>query len=170
MLIYLILIVALVAFDQITKYLAIYTLVSEGNTIPIIQDFFHFTYVRNPGVVFGLGGDQGFPLIFFIVTSFIALGIFGYFLYKTDYKNKKLWMYHLGLALMIAGTLGNFIDRLFQIDHRVIDFIDFRGIWGYIFNIADMCLVVGMIVFIFDQFILEPKRSTPHETGTGSAV
>ena len=51
-----------------------------------------------------------------------------------------------------------FLDRVFQPDHRVVDYLDFRGIWDYVFNFADMCLTVGIGLYVFDQFFLDPKR------------
>lgn len=159
---YLVLTIGLILIDQISKYFMVEFLTTQPNlSFPVIEGFFHFTYVRNPGVVFGIGGDAGIPLLFFIITGLLAIGIFTYYLVKTDFKDKRLWLYHLGLALLIAGAAGNLIDRIVQVDHRVIDFIDFRGIWGYIFNVADMCLSVGITVFLVDQIILEPKRRQP---------
>lgn len=170
MLIYIALIVILVAVDQITKHWMLARLVFEGATLPVIPDFFHFTLSFNRGVVFGIASNDGLPLLFFLATTGLALVIFGVFLFKTDFKDKRLWVYHTGLAMMIAGTFGNFIDRIGRVDHTVIDFLDFRGIWAFIFNVADMCLIVGMSVFLFDQFILEPKRRKPREEGSGTAV
>jgi lipoprotein signal peptidase len=54
------------------------------------------------------------------------------------------------------------IDRLAQPDHAVIDFFDFYAIWDYVFNVADICLTVGIALFVFDQLFLEPKRAEDH--------
>lgn len=170
MIFYVVLIFILVAIDQASKFLMLSLLATEGATMPVLANFFHFTLSFNRGVVFGIASNEGLPLVFFLGTTALALVIFGTFLFKTDFKNKKLWVYHTGLAMMIAGTFGNFIDRVGRVDHTVVDFLDFRGIWDYIFNFADMCLMVGMGVFLFDQFILEPKRRKPLENGSGSAV
>ncbi len=168
---YILLTVILVVIDQVSKAYMVEFLSSQPNlTFPVIEGFFHFTYVRNPGVVFGIGGDAGLPLLFFIVTGLLAIGIFSYYLVKTDFKDKRLWVYHLGLALLIAGAAGNLIDRVVQVDHRVIDFLDFRGIWGYIFNVADMCLSVGITVFLVDQLLLEPKRRKPSVESSGTDI
>ncbi|MDD3864906.1 MAG: signal peptidase II [Candidatus Izemoplasmatales bacterium] len=158
MLVWIIIAALLLVLDQLTKALIVTTLVTEGSTLPIIQDFFHFTYVRNAGAVFGIGGDAGWLYYFFIGAAIIASIIFVILFIKIDHKNPKLWLYSLSLALLFAGTLGNCCDRLFQYDHQVIDFIDFRGIWPYIFNVADMCLTVGIGCFLFDQLLLEPRR------------
>lgn len=144
--------------DQVSKLLVVESFDYVGDTFPIIQDFFHFTYVRNSGAVFGLGSDSGISYLVGVAFAIIASGIFGYMLFKNDFTDKRKVLYALSLSLLIAGALGNGIDRMFQFDHSVVDFIDFRGIWQYVFNFADMCLNVGIAMFIFDQFILEPKR------------
>ncbi|MCK5731726.1 MAG: signal peptidase II, partial [Tenericutes bacterium] len=130
----------------------------EGETLPIIEGFFHITYVRNSGAVFGMFQGLAETYVIFLIFISIALVIFGYLFIKNDFKDKKTFWYTLGLSLLIAGALGNAIDRLFQPDHNVVDFIDFRGIWAYIFNVADICLNVGIAIFMIDQFLLEPKR------------
>ncbi|MGD9909352.1 MAG: signal peptidase II [Candidatus Izemoplasmatales bacterium] len=151
-------IIALLGIDQLTKYIVVQSFTYEGETVPVIQNFFHFTYVRNPGAIFGLGGTSGIAYYFFLGVAFVAAIVFGYMFVKNDFKDKRKFFYTLGLVLLMAGALGNAIDRLAQFDHKVVDFIDFRGIWDYVFNFADMCLTVGIATFMFDQFILEPKR------------
>jgi signal peptidase II len=152
-------ILALVGLDQLTKYLVVANFTYEGETLAVIKNFFHITYVRNSGAVFGMFQGLAETYVIFLVFVGIALVIFGFMFYKTDFKDKKLFWYHLALSLLIAGALGNAIDRVFQFDHNVVDMIDFRGIWHYVFNIADICLNVGIAIFLFDQFILEPKRT-----------
>ncbi|HPJ23530.1 MAG TPA: signal peptidase II, partial [Bacillota bacterium] len=157
------------------------------HSLPIIQDFFHFSYVRNSGAVFGIfeGSAEEHWWVFlimmlaaltifmirnthqcssahwwvFLIMMLAALTIFGIMFIKNDFKDKRRFWYTLSLTLLIAGAFGNAIDRVFQFDHNVVDFIDFRGIWSYVFNVADICLNVGIAIFIFDQFILEPKRT-----------
>lgn len=155
---WIIFILALVGLDQVTKALVVSNFALEGDTVAVIQDFFHITYVRNSGAVFGIFQGLADTYVVFLVFISIALVVFGYLFIKNDYKDKKLFWYTLALSLLIAGALGNAIDRVFQPDHNVVDMIDFRGIWQYVFNVADICLNVGIAVFIIDQFILEPKR------------
>ena len=74
---------------------------------------------------------------------------------------KKKPLYSIGVTLLIAGTLGNFIDRL--VFAAVLDFIDFViPIVRYdfpIFNVADICLTIGMTLFVVDILFFEKKRS-----------
>jgi len=156
-------ILTLLGIDQVTKYLVTQHFTFEGESIPVIQNFFHITYVRNPGIVFGIGGDSGIAFVFLVGVALIASAIFGYMLFTNDFKDKRKIIYTIALCLLISGALGNALDRIFQVDHRVVDFIDFNGIWRYIFNFADMCLTVGVTLFMFDQFILEPKRAKQNE-------
>ncbi len=158
MILYLVIAVTLIIIDQLTKAWVVTAFESVGDTIPIINNFFHFTYVRNPGAVFGLGGDSGYNYLIFIGFGIIAIGLFSYMFITNNWKDRRKIIYNISLALLVAGTMGNFIDRIFQPDHRVVDFLDFRGIWDYVFNVADMCLTVGISLFMFDQFILDPKR------------
>lgn len=165
MIIWLIVIVLLVAIDQITKALVVANFTNIGETVPVIRNFFHITYVRNDSGVFGIDfigrltnlSPDKYYIVYLIVMG-IAVGLFAYMFAKNDFKDKKLFWYSLSLTLLIAGAIGNAADRVFQFDHNVVDFIDFRGIWVYVFNMADVFLNVGIAIFIIDQFFLEPKR------------
>jgi len=156
---WILIILGLVGLDQLTKYLVVANFSYEGDTAAVINNFFHITYVRNSGAVFGMFQGLAETYVIFLIFISLALIIFGVMFYKIDFKDKKLFWYQLALTLLIAGALGNAIDRVFQFDHNVVDFIDFRGIWDYVFNIADICLNVGIAIFLFDQFILDPRRN-----------
>ena len=140
------LILAVVALDQITKY-AIEARLSLGQSIEIIKGFFSLTYARNTGAAWSILTGQ---MTFFYIVSTIALVVMTYFLFKTD---KKEHLQRIALALLIAGTLGNFIDRLmFQ---YVRDFLDFIII-GYdfpIFNVADISLNVAIGLLILEAIL-----------------
>jgi signal peptidase II len=140
------LILAVVALDQITKY-AIEARLSLGQSIELIKGFFSLTYARNTGAAWSILSGQ---MTFFYIISTIALIVMTYFLWKTD---KKETLQRFALALLIAGTIGNFIDRLmFQ---YVRDFLDFI-IFGYdfpIFNVADISLNVAIGLLILEAFL-----------------
>ncbi len=165
MIIWILVIIVLVGVDQLTKALVLAHFTYEGQTLPVIQNFFNITYVRNSGAVFGVFQGLAETYIVFLVVMGMALILFGYMFVKNDFKDKRTFWYSLALSLLIAGALGNAIDRLFQFDHNVVDFLDFRGIWSFVFNFADVCLNVGIALFIFDQFILEPKRKKLKDNG-----
>ncbi len=159
---WILIILGLLGLDQLTKYLVVANFAFEGDTLPIINGFFHITYVRNSGAVFGMsqGAAEQYFWVFLIVIV-IATAIFVYMFSKIDFNDKRMFWYTLAISLLIAGALGNGVDRLIQPDHNVIDMIDFRGIWQYVFNVADICLNIGIGLFIIDTFFLEPKRKKP---------
>lgn len=126
--------------DRWTKYLIVENL-SLGQTIPVIRDFFHITHIQNPGAAFGLFADKTWLLI---MTTVFVLLIIIYLQYTLGKDN--LWL-SVALGLIAGGAIGNFIDRLQS--GFVIDFIDFRGIWSYIFNIADAAIVLAMVLLVW---------------------
>lgn len=137
-------IVVSIIIDQITKLLVVrfmdYSSVTGGEKIEVIKDFFYITSHRNTGAAWGMLSGE---MWFFIIITILSLGVFAYLM--KDYDMKAHPFYSVGLILLIGGTLGNFIDRIFR--HEVVDFLDFY-IFGYnfpIFNVADMCLTIGVI-------------------------
>ena len=128
---------AVVFLDQLIKFLVRQN-IQLGQSIPIIKNVFHLTYVANTGSAFGLFKSLN---IFFVLFSIIVIiGIF-YYLKKIIKEDKKL---QLAVGLLLGGTIGNLIDRL--VFGAVIDFLDFR-IWP-VFNIADSAVTVSIIFLI----------------------
>jgi signal peptidase II len=128
----------IVLLDQLTKFFVRKNF-QLNESIVIIKNIFHLTYVTNTGSAFGL--FKGIN-IFFIFFSVIVIFLLLYFIKKTN-KKEKLMMFAFGLLL--AGTVGNLIDRI--IHGAVIDFIDFR-VWP-VFNIADIAITVSVFILIF---------------------
>lgn len=153
--IYIVLILILVGADQLSKYL-IDTTMFEGETIPFLHDFFHITYVKNRGIAFGL--FQGKLDIISVATIFVIVAI-AYYLYKE--KNKLSLIEKLGFTYILAGAIGNMIDRIFR--GYVVDMIDFRGIWSYIFNLADVWINVGVIFIILDQLFIKKREKNEED-------
>jgi len=134
--------IGFLAIDQITKYIAVITL--QGNpSVHLIGDFLRFTYVENRGAAFGMLQGQR---VFFIVTTIILIAVL---LYLILINKKVTNATKLTLSLVLSGAIGNFIDR-FRLGY-VIDFVDVRFGDFYdfpVFNVADSCLVVGVIILI----------------------
>lgn len=146
----LIIIFVLLLLDQISKVIINNTM-QVGESIPIIGSFFKFLYVQNTGAAWSL--FDGYK-VFLLVISIFSICFFIYLYKDISFSNKKT--YSISLSIMIAGALGNFIDRL--LFGYVRDFIDFFGTAFPVFNVADMCLVIGIIIFAFDVIILDYKK------------
>lgn len=144
----------LVVIDQVSKYL-IRSTMELYESIPVIKNFFHLTYITNDGMAFGInfpGGIYLFTIASFLLTIFLI----GYLWYE----RKGHLILRISLALIIAGAIGNFIDRVMF--KEVIDMFDFI-FWGYhwyIFNVADSAVTVGIILYLTYSFFLEPKKQT----------
>ncbi len=149
-----IIIVAIIALDQWTKYLAIKHL-KDAEAIVIIPRFLSLSYHENTGMGFGFLQGQ---TLFFIVVTIIALIVFIAMAHTAHFK--KNFFYSLGITLLIGGTIGNFIDRLFREGGKVIDMIDAWILSDNfpIFNIADMALTIGFFALAIDIFIFESLR------------
>lgn len=133
----------ILGIDQVTKAI-IDSSMSLYQRIPIIPGFFNITYLQNTGAAWSM--FEGKMSFFYLVTILALIAMF-LFYYNSD-KNDK-WT-RLALAMMIAGTLGNSIDRI--VFHHVRDFLDFV-IFGYdfpVFNVADMALCIGVFLIIVD--------------------
>ena len=139
------LIIVGVVIDQITKIIAYNSLRGKGS-VKVIKNFFYLHYTENTGAAWGF--LSGKLWMFYIITV-IALGIFAYMLKDFDLKHN--FVYSISMVLIIVGTIGNFIDRLFRkfvIDFIEIDFFFYKDF--PIFNVADMCLTVGVILLLAD--------------------
>ena len=147
---YFTLISILIIIDQAIKWISI-TNLTKFESYPVIDGFFHFTYVENRGAAFGMLQNKTW---FFVLITFVVVGYMIYFTKKNKNIDKKLTFV---LSIITAGAIGNLIDRIWL--GFVVDMFDFRGIWQFVFNFADICVVVGGILLIFliikDKEILE---------------
>jgi len=145
----------ILSIDQITK-VVISSKLSLGQSIPIIKDVLHITFVKNTGAAFGLFKDN---VYFFIAISIIAAITIGVILINTIRKGEFLdnFLRNFGLILVVSGALGNLIDRVRLM--YVIDFIDVR-IWP-VFNIADSSITAGtalLILFFTKNYQNQPAK------------
>lgn len=147
---YILMIAVLIGIDQLSKLWVLGHLKGIGS-ISIIENVFHLTYVENRGAAFGM--LQNNQIIFIIVA--LAASIFGLYYLNTN-KNLNL-LGKSSIILIISGALGNLIDRVRL--GFVVDYFDFRFIWEYVFNIADVFVVVGTIMLcIYILFFEEEKQ------------
>ena len=137
------------ALDQLTKR-AVQSSLSPYQSKPVIQDFFHLTYVTNDGMAFGLSMPGGRSILL-ILSILLTIFIF-WFLWQ---ERKGHALVRIGLALILAGAFGNLLDRVLY--GKVVDFLDFMigDFHWYIFNVADSSVTIGMILFIFHSFFIE---------------
>ena len=118
----------------------------------IIENFFHITYVTNDGMAFGLSMPGGRSILL-LLSALLTVLIFWY-LWR---ERSNHIVIRLSLALILAGALGNIIDRTLY--GSVVDFLDFMigDFHWYIFNVADSSVTIGMILFMYYSFFIEPR-------------
>jgi len=144
--------VLLVFADQVSKIL-IRINMSLYESIPVITNFFNLTYVTNDGMAFGIN----FPFGIYIFSTISLIFTIFLFWYLWTIKDSGI-VIRTGVALIIAGAIGNLIDRIFL--GSVVDFLDFMigSYHWYVFNFADSYVTVGMGFILYDSFFLEPKK------------
>ena len=151
-----------VILDQISKY-AVRNWVDfgNGNIIKVTDKFFWLTKVQNTGAAFSFTfGNENLNRIIFIVVSFAASILIGYYITKSECKIEKI-----ALSLVLGGAIGNLLDRIFL--GSVTDFIwwDFPDIIMYrwpVFNIADSAIVVAITLMII-YYIFGNKENKMEE-------
>lgn len=169
--------------DQVTKLLvkgfslpafgiSVYGM-NYGESIRLLGDWFKITYIENPNMAFGIElGGKLFLTVFAVIASVAIL----YLLWR--HRDERL-LFRLSLALVLAGAVGNLIDRTFYplfygtgglFDGNVVDFIDFDlfmvnfgsssfKFWP-IFNIADAAVSVGVVILLITGF---PQKAALRE-------
>ena len=156
--------VVLLGLDIFTKQLMMHLPNDNG----LISDwgFVHISFTLNEGAAFGMG--TGNPVanrvIYLIVASVISIALIIYLIIKR--KETKLFV-RASLIMVVVGAVGNMIDRVFYgplqgevglFTGRVVDWIDFYWFWGYIFNIADCCIVIAAFMLIIYVIVGEVKE------------
>lgn len=147
----LIIIVAILVLDQVTKYLIQLNLSSVGTSMPLIGGVVQFTNVHNTGAAWGM--LEGFRWLFIPMTLIVAAAI----VYVIIRFHKKLSVFsRITLALLFAGSVGNFIDRL--VLAYVRDFIDITPLFSFpVFNVADSALSIGCVFLVIDALFLKDR-------------
>lgn len=141
----------LLALDQLTKYLAIARL-KDQPALVLIDGVLELNYLENRGSAFGMLQNQKFFILF---VGVVFMAVIFFFLFKLP-DAKKFRAVHILLSAVIAGGVGNMIDR-FRFDY-VVDFISFVLIHFPIFNVADCYIVVSVIVlFLLFLFVFQEQ-------------
>ena len=149
-----ILVILLVWLDQLTKKLAVEKLMNK-EPFTIIKGVLEFDYLENRGVAFGMFQGQRFLIL--IIGAIVIVGLL--FLLIKMPQGRKFTIFHVIIAFIMAGGIGNIIDRT-NLGY-VIDFISFVLIDFPIFNVADCYVTCGviamciMILFVFKEDDLE---------------
>lgn len=150
--IYVILLFAILILDHATKIFA--AAQGAGWDVTVIPEILSFTYVKNTGAAFSSFAGKEWAQTFFIVITCIVLPIL--YVVFLRLKNDRKWL-KTTIILLIAGTIGNFIDRLlFQ---GVTDFINVHFFAN--FNVADIALTVGAIMLVFYFLFLDEDALIP---------
>ena len=146
-------IVGIILIDQIVKYI-IRSAMYVGESIPVVRDVFHITYVQNRGAAFNILDGQSL-----ILTLVPAVAIIVAIWYMEKHLNEH-WTLVLSLGLVISGGIGNLLDR--TILGFVTDMLDFR-FWP-VFNVADIAVCVGAgFLILYTLLFYEEKEKNENE-------
>lgn len=133
--------------DRLSKFLVI-TKMSEGESIPLIPPVFYLTYVQNKGAAFGFLQGQ------VVLLSAIALVCLLFVLTQWKKIMTKRTFVRWGVVISFAGAVGNLIDRLRF--GAVIDFLDIRI---FVFNVADVAIVLGVALLFWEVLVNDRKQA-----------
>lgn len=143
--------VLIFVIDIVSKWVVKNSLVDEGTSVILIPNFLYVTLIYNNGASFGMGsnGEIGWKILWLMISIIMSGALIWYYVKK--YKILTTAM-KVALSLMIAGAVGNLIDRAFYWENvvgfsGVIDWISF-SFFPPIFNIADSALVIGVIILL----------------------
>ncbi len=143
--------------DQLTKFIVDRTMPLH-HSIPVIDNLFSLTYIRNTGAAFGFlaGSAAAFRLPFLIVFSLVAIGFVVAMLRRLPEQETGLIT---ALAFILGGAIGNLIDRFAY--GEVIDFLDFywSGYHWPAFNVADSFITMGVGITVF--YLVKAKGQDP---------
>ena len=162
---WIIVIVALVLIDQVSK-LMVSNLMEYGQCIPLIDGVLNLRYELNPGIAMGMLSELP-PSMRWVIIVIPLLAIAAMLVYLWKFRPNSIWAC-LGISMIAAGGIGNLIDRIFYGEQlffgQVIDFVDFCAfptVWKYVFNFADACVCVGgaiLMLWLICSIISDEKK------------
>lgn len=142
----------IIILDQVTKVVVRQNLTVGQSWAPWdwMMPFVRIIHWQNTGVAFGM--FQGMGTVFAILAAIVSVGLIYYY----PRVPKQDWIMRLALGMMLAGAMGNLIDRIYQ--GHVTDFISV-GTFA-VFNVADSSITVGVIVLFLAFYFEERKNKT----------
>ena len=155
--IYALIAAVLVAVDQLVKYLVM-TRIPLGEHVPFIPYILDLTYVTNTGAAFSIFSEHTWilALVSLVMSALLALALWKSFFHHPFGK--------LALTLLLAGAVGNLIDRALR--GFVVDMFNVLFMHFAVFNVADICVVTGGIaagiyyLFLWDKYERKPDDNT----------
>lgn len=152
----LVLIAVLIFADQLIKII-VNSCIDIGGVVEVIKfgDFklFSLEHVRNSGAAWSIMQGKTW---FLVGVPLIVCGLGVYYMYRQRDKSR---LQLVSLAMLVAGGIGNLIDRVRL--HEVIDYIKFEPVKFPVFNFADICVVVGALIFaIYIIFLDKPDKES----------
>lgn len=149
----------LLAADQITKFFVLRDLQSL-RSIPIFPGLLELSYIENTGAAFGLFKNMMWFVFLITVVAFIVILVI-LFRYR-----KHTFFSYAAAALLMAGGIGNLLDRIFY--GFVVDFIHVM-FFDYIFNFADCCVTVGVVLFVIHVILISAREKQAQESVESSS-
>ncbi len=144
---------AIIVLDQIVKHMVMNSMYT-GQSIPVLENIFHLTYVQNRGAAFSMW-EQQWVILTVIPAVVLAAGLVLMWIKRRKWSTVML----TALAFICGGGIGNLADRIVRgyvvdmFDCRFIPFIDFP-----VFNVADVFICIGCGLLLLDVIFLEEKR------------
>jgi signal peptidase II len=137
--------ISTVIIDLVTKLVVMNTM-TLGQSIPLIKNVLHITYITNKGAAFGSFSDARW---LFMTLSSLLIVFLCVLLVTWEDRNT---LFYVSVSMVLGGGIGNMIDRIFY--GEVVDFIDFCAfpkLWQWIFNGADsfVCVGVGLLIIYY---------------------
>lgn len=152
---YYLMIAAIVVLDQIVKRMVV-SVMARGDSIPVVDQIFHITYIQNTGAAFSL--MEGFRVLLIALPVAVILAAMGFLFLKRKSAHPVLLT---SLAFICGGGLGNVIDRA-RFGY-VVDYLDFRVF--PIFNAADIFVCLGCGLLLLYVIVLDRKDSEKKQDG-----
>ena len=130
----------------------------EINQSKQIFSFLSFTFVKNFGIAFSFFNNESINISLWIsILVFLICFILSLYIFTSIFKEQFSSIEYFALSLILAGGLGNFIDRITY--GYVVDFIDI-SFNPYIFNLADTYVTIGILIYIFKSLFLKKKNES----------